>query len=91
MQHRKLSLVLLGELKRNEGWREDQQGGCICPHTNDSLILQQRITQHCKITITQLEIRKKERINKNMNIQDSPGGPVVKIPCSQYREPRFLY
>ena len=30
--------------------------------------------------------KKKERTNKNMNIKDSPGGPVVKTPCSQYRD-----
>ena len=48
--HRELSSVLCDDL---EGWDggEVQEGGDICICIADSLIVQQKLTQHCKAII----------------------------------------
>ena len=57
-RHRDLSLVLCGDLDRRdggEGEKEVQEGGDTRIHIVIHCTVQQKLTQHCKAAISQLE------------------------------------
>ena len=58
----------LDEWDRGWGGREVQEGGDIDIHRADSLVVQQKLTQHCKAIL--LQLKKKSR--------GFPGGAVVE-------------
>lgn len=66
------------------GWRGVQEGGGLWEHTADSLVLQQKITQHCKVTISQFKKKKKRPPGQRFDelLLNAPGRTASWVPLS---------